>query len=180
MSGYCCSDAQTATVLQINNNIACQIKHIMTMKNIVVVLLFFISISLYAKPKKIVKGALIGPDSTWVTIKDGSSKNISTEDFYENYEVRLQYFPGGTVVSGASEAPCLGGVIFLTDSKYDADYVIRETTRNDYDCTMRIVNRSSMGCDEWQITTDRGYADRKVYIVPKNELGYDYKVRIIR
>jgi len=179
MSGYCCSDTQTATVLQINNNIACQIKHIMTMKNIVVVLLFFISISLYAKPKKIVKGALIGPDSTWVTFKDGSSKNISTEDFYENYEVRLQYFPGGTVVSGTSEAPCLGGVIFLTDSKYDADYVIRETTRNDYDCTMRIVNRSSMNCDEWQITTDRGYADHKVYI-SKDVSNYDYKVRIIR
>lgn len=150
------------------------------MKRLLLFSLLLVSLACFSKSKKIVVvGSTSWPDSTIVWFKNGTTKKISTADFKANYEVRLQYFPGGTVVSGTSEAPCLGGVIFLTDSKYDADYVIRETTRNDYDCTMRIVNRSSMGCDEWQITTDRGYADHKVYI-SKDVSNYDYKVRIIR
>lgn len=150
------------------------------MKNIVVVLLLFVSISLGAKPKKIfIDGYGIRGDEVTVWLKNGSTKTIKKEEFDKGMYVFEEPIIGGTVVSGTSEAPCLGGVIFLTDSKYDADYVIRETTRNDYDCTMRIVNRSSMGCDEWQITTDRGYADHKVYI-SKDVSNYDYKVRIIR
>ncbi len=150
------------------------------MKRLLLFSLLLVSLACFSKSKKIVVVAADSwPDSTIVRFKNGDRKKISTADFKANYEVRLQYYPGATVVSGTSEAPCLGGVIFLTDSKYDADYVIRETTRNDYDCTMRIVNRSSMGCDEWQITTDRGYADHKVYI-SKDVSNYDYKVRIIR
>ena len=150
------------------------------MKRLLLFSLLLVSLACFSKSKKIVVvGSTSWPDSTIVWFKNGTTKKISTADFKANYEVRLQYYPGATIVSGTSEAPCLGGVIFLTDSKYDADYVIRETTRNDYDCTMRIVNRSSMGCDEWQITTDRGYADHKVYI-SKDVSNYDYKVRIIR
>lgn len=82
MSGYCCSDTQTATVLQGDYNITCQIKHIMTMKNIVVVLLLFVSISLGAKPKKIfIDGYGIRGDEVTVWLKNGSTKTIKKEEF---------------------------------------------------------------------------------------------------
>ena len=153
------------------------------MKRLLSLSLLLLSLACYPKSKISICGYttfLDNPDTVMVHFKDESYKKVSIEDFRANYIYKpLPIGPNTTVVSGTSEAPCLGGVIFLTDSKYDADYVIRETTRNDYGCTMRIVNRSSMGCDEWQITTDRGYADHKVYI-SKDVSNYDYKVRIIR
>lgn len=154
------------------------------MKNILVLILLFFSISASAVKKTVYVYYESGIDYITIRLKNGTMKTLTAKDGdrYENFDDYYEFdksLSKPTIVSGTSEAPCLGGVIFLTDSKYDADYVIRETTRNDYDCTMRIVNRSSMGCDEWQITTDRGYADHKVYI-SKDVSNYDYKVRIIR
>ena len=69
---------------------------------------------------------------------------------------------------------------FGYNSRNNADFVVKETSANDYDCAIRIVDKSSPDCDEWRITSERALAKHKVYIAPQNELGYDYKVRIIR
>lgn len=153
------------------------------MKRLLLFSLLLVSLACFSKSKKIIVVAADSwPDSTIVRFKNGDRKKISTADFKANYEVRLQYFPGGTVVSGSSEPLCLGGVVYLTNSRSDADFLVKEVSSDDYnyDCTIRIVDESSPDCDEWRITPYSSTADRKVYIVPKNELGYDYKVRIIR
>ena len=151
------------------------------MKRLLLFSLLLVSLACFSKSKKIVVvGSTSWPDSTIVWFKNGTTKKISTADFKANYEVRLQYYPGATVVSGSSEPLCLGGWVYLTNSRNNADFVVKETSANDYDCAIRIVDKSSPDCDEWRITPYSSTADRKVYIVPKNELGYDYKVRIIR
>ena len=153
------------------------------MKRLLLFSLLLVSLACFSKSKKIiVVGSTSWPDSTIVWFKNGTTKKISTADFKANYEVRLQYYPGATVVSGSSEPLCLGGVVYLTNSRSDADFLVKEVSSDDYnyDCTIRIVDESSPDCDEWRITPYSSTADRKVYIVPKNELGYDYKVRIIR
>ena len=153
------------------------------MKRLLLFSLLLVSLACFSKSKKIIVVAADSwPDSTIVRFKNGDRKKISTADFKANYEVRLQYYPGATVVSGSSEPLCLGGVVYLTNSRSDADFLVKEVSSDDYnyDCTIRIVDESSPDCDEWRITPYSSTADRKVYIVPKNELGYDYKVRIIR
>ena len=151
------------------------------MKRLLLFSLLLVSLACFSKSKKIVVVASTSwPDSTIVWFKNGTTKKISTADFKANYEVRLQYFPGGTVVSGSSEPLCLGGWVYLTNSRNNADFVVKETSANDYDCAIRIVDKSSPDCDEWRITSERALAKHKVYIAPQNELGYDYKVRIIR
>jgi len=153
------------------------------MKRLLLFSLLLVSLACFSKSKKIVVVASTSwPDSTIVWFKNGTTKKISTADFKANYEVRLQYYPGATIVSGSSEPLCLGGVVYLTNSRSDADFLVKEVSSDDYnyDCTIRIVDESSPDCDEWRITPYSSTADRKVYIVPKNELGYDYKVRIIR
>ena len=153
------------------------------MKRLLLFSLLLVSLACFSKSKKIVVvGSTSWPDSTIVWFKNGTTKKISTADFKANYEVRLQYYPGATVVSGSSEPLCLGGVVYLTNSRSDADFLVKEVSSDDYnyDCTIRIVDESSPDCDEWRITPYSSTADRKVYLVPKNELGYDYKVRIIR
>ena len=83
-------------------------------------------------------------------------------------------------IASLAAALCLGGWVYLTNSRTDADFIVKETSANDYDCAIRIVDKSSPDCDEWRITSERALAKHKVYIAPQNELGYDYKVRIIR
>ncbi|MBE6322496.1 MAG: hypothetical protein E7073_05715 [Bacteroidales bacterium] len=150
------------------------------MKRLLLFSLLLVSLACFSKSKKIVVAADSWPDSTIVRFKNGDRKKISTADFKANYEVRLQYYPGATVVSGSSEPLCLGGWVYLTNSRTDADFIVKETSANDYDCAIRIVDKSSPDCDEWRITSERALAKHKVYIAPQNELGYDYKVRIIR
>lgn len=151
------------------------------MKRLLLLSLLLVSLACFSKSKKIVVvGSTSWPDSTIVWFKNGTTKKISTADFKANYEVRLQYYPGATVVSGSSEPLCLGGWVYLTNSRNNADFVVKETSANDYDCAIRIVDKSSPDCDEWRITSERALAKHKVYIAPQNELGYDYKVRIIR
>ena len=151
------------------------------MKRLLLFSLLLVSLACFSKSKKIVVvGSTSWPDSTIVWFKNGTTKKISTADFKANYEVRLQYYPGATVVSGSSEPLCLGGWVYLTNSRTDADFIVKETSANDYDCAIRIVDKSSPDCDEWRITSERALAKHKVYIAPQNELGYDYKVRIIR
>ena len=151
------------------------------MKRLLLFSLLLVSLACFSKSKKIVVvGSTSWPDSTIVWFKNGTTKKISTADFKANYEVRLQYYPGATVVSGSSEPLCLGGWVYLTNSRNNADFVVKETSANDYDCAIRIVDKSSPDCDEWRITSERALAKHKVYIAPQNELGYDYKVRIIR
>lgn len=118
-----------------------------------------------------------------VHFKDESYKKVSIEDFRANYIYKpLPIGPNTTVVSGSSEPLCLGGVVYLTNSRSDADFLVKEVSSDDYnyDCAIRIVDKSSPDCDEWRITSERALAKHKVYIAPQNELGYDYKVRIIR
>ena len=151
------------------------------MKRLLLFSLLLVSLACFSKSKKIVVvGSTSWPDSTIVWFKNGTTKKISTADFKANYEVRLQYYPGATVVSGSSEPLCLGGWVYLTNSRNNVDFVVKETSANDYDCAIRIVDKSSPDCDEWRITSERALAKHKVYIAPQNELGYDYKVRIIR
>ena len=153
------------------------------MKRLLLFSLLLVSLACFSKSKKIIVVAADSwPDSTIVRFKNGDRKKISTADFKANYEVRLQYYPGATVVSGSSEPLCLGGVVYLTNSRSDADFLVKEVSSDDYnyDCTIRIVDKSSPDCDEWRITSERALAKHKVYIAPQNELGYDYKVRIIR
>ena len=151
------------------------------MKRLLLFSLLLVSLACFSKSKKIVVvGSTSWPDSTIVWFKNGTTKKISTADFKANYEVRLQYYPGATVVSGSSEPLCLGGWVYLTNSRNNADFIVKETSANDYDCAIRIVDKSSPDCDEWRITSERALAKHKVYIAPQNELGYDYKVRIIR
>ena len=151
------------------------------MKRLLLFSLLLVSLACFSKSKKIIVVAADSwPDSTIVRFKNGDRKKISTADFKANYEVRLQYYPGATVVSGSSEPLCLGGWVYLTNSRNNADFVVKETSANDYDCAIRIVDKSSPDCDEWRITSERVLAKHKVYIAPQNELGYDYKVRIIR
>lgn len=151
------------------------------MKRLLLFSLLLVSLACFSKSKKIIVVAADSwPDSTIVRFKNGDRKKISTADFKANYEVRLQYYPGATVVSGSSEPLCLGGWVYLTNSRNNADFVVKETSANDYDCAIRIVDKSSPDCDEWRITSERALAKHKVYIAPQNELGYDYKVRIIR
>ena len=156
------------------------------MKRLLLFSLLFASLSISAKTKTVILGYTIDldePDSIVVDLKDGSFKKISMKDFHSNYVYkRMSVGSEATIISGSSEPLCLGGVVYLTNSRSDADFLVKEVSSDDYnyDCTIRIVDESSPDCDEWRITPYSSTADRKVYIVPKNELGYDYKVRIIR
>lgn len=90
-----------------------------------------------------------------VHFKDESYKKVSIEDFRANYIYKpLPIGPNTTVVSGSSEPLCLGGWVYLTNSRNNADFVVKETSANDYDCAIRIVDKSSPDCDEWRITSD--------------------------
>ena len=156
------------------------------MKRLLSLSLLLLSLACYPKSKISICGYttfLDNPDTVMVHFKDESYKKVSIEDFRANYIYKpLPIGPNTTVVSGSSEPLCLGGVVYLTNSRSDADFLVKEVSSDDYnyDCTIRIVDESSPDCDEWRITPYSSTADRKVYIVPKNELGYDYKVRIIR
>lgn len=158
------------------------------MKNIIVVLLLLVPLTCLAKPKKTI---YVYYESTvdYITIrlKNGTMKTLTAKDGdrYEHFDDYYEFDKSliePTVVTGYSEPLCLGGVVYLTNSRSDADFLVKEASPDDYnyDCAIRIVDESSPDCDEWRITPYRSVADRKVYIVPQNELGYDYKVRIVR
>ena len=154
------------------------------MKRLLSLSLLLLSLACYPKSKISICGYttfLDNPDTVMVHFKDESYKKVSIEDFRANYIYKpLPIGPNTTVVSGSSEPLCLGGRVYLSNSRTDADFIVKETSANDYDCAIRIVDKSSPDCDEWRITSERALAKHKVYIAPQNELGYDYKVRIIR
>ena len=154
------------------------------MKRLLLFSLLFSSFSISTKTKTVILGYTIDldePDSILVNLKHSSFKKISMKDFHSNYVYkRMSVGSEATIVSGSSEPLCLGGWVYLTNSRTDADFIVKETSANDYDCAIRIVDKSSPDCDEWRITSERALAKHKVYIAPQNELGYDYKVRIIR
>lgn len=157
------------------------------MKNILVLILLFISISASAAKKTAYVYWEMGMDYITIRLKNGTMKTLTAKDGdrYEHFDDYYEFDKSliePVVISGSREPLCLGGVVYLTNSRSDADFLVKEVSSDDYnyDCTIRIVDESSPDCDEWRITPYSSTADRKVYIVPKNELGYDYKVRIIR
>ena len=157
------------------------------MKNILVLILLFFSISASAVKKTVYVYYESGIDYITIRLKNGTMKTLTAKDGdrYEHFDDYYEFDKSliePVVISGSREPLCLGGVVYLTNSRSDADFLVKEVSSDDYnyDCTIRIVDESSPDCDEWRITPYSSTADRKVYIVPKNELGYDYKVRIIR
>ena len=157
------------------------------MKNILVLILLFISISASAAKKTVYVYWEMGMDYITIRLKNGTMKTLTAKDGdrYEHFDDYYEFDKSliePVVISGSREPLCLGGVVYLTNSRSDADFLVKEVSSDDYnyDCTIRIVDESFPDCDEWRITPYSSTADRKVYIVPKNELGYDYKVRIIR
>jgi hypothetical protein len=157
------------------------------MRNILVLILLFFSISASAVKKTVYVYWEMGMDYITIRLKNGTMKTLTAKDGdrYEHFDDYYEFDKSliePVVISGSREPLCLGGVVYLTNSRSDADFLVKEVSSDDYnyDCTIRIVDESSPDCDEWRITPYSSTADRKVYIVPKNELGYDYKVRIIR
>lgn len=150
-------------------------------------ILLFISISASAAKKTVYVYWEMGMDYITIRLKNGTMKTLTAKDGdrYEHFDDYYEFDKSliePVVISGSREPLCLGGVVYLTNSRSDADFLVKEASPDDYnyDCAIRIVDESSPDCDEWRITPYRSVADRKVYIVPQNELGYDYKVRIIR
>ena len=155
------------------------------MKNILVLILLFFSISASAAKKTVYVYWEMGMDYITIRLKNGTMKTLTAKDGdrYEHFDDYYEFDKSliePVVISGSREPLCLGGVVYLTNSRSDADFIVKETSANDYDCAIRIVDKSSPDCDEWRITSERALAKHKVYIAPQNELGYDYKVRIIR
>ncbi|MCR5298530.1 MAG: hypothetical protein K6D57_04455 [Paludibacteraceae bacterium] len=157
------------------------------MRNILVLILLFFSLSASAAKKTVYVYYESGIDYITIRLKNGTMKTLTAKDGdrYEHFDDYYEFDKSliePVVISGSREPLCLGGVVYLTNSRSDADFLVKEVSSDDYnyDCTIRIVDESSPDCDEWRITPYSSTADRKVYIVPKNELGYDYKVRIIR
>ncbi len=157
------------------------------MRNILVLILLFFSISASAAKKTVYVYWEMGMDYITIRLKNGTMKTLTAKDGdrYEHFDDYYEFDKSliePVVISGSREPLCLGGVVYLTNSRSDADFLVKEVSSDDYnyDCTIRIVDESSPDCDEWRITPYSSTADRKVYIVSKNELGYDYKVRIIR
>lgn len=148
-------------------------------------ILLFISISASSAKKTVYVDFETGDGYTTIWFKNGTKKTLTAKDgdrykhFDDYYEFDKSLIEP-TVVTGYSEPLCLGGVVYLTNSSYDADFVVKETSSNDYECTIRIVDKTYPNCDEWRITSERALAKYKVYIAPRGELEYDYKVRIIR
>jgi len=157
------------------------------MRNILVLILLFFSISASAVKKTVYVYWEMGMDYITIRLKNGTMKTLTAKDGdrYEHFDDYYEFDKSliePVVISGSREPLSLGGVVYLTNSRSDADFLVKEVSSDDYnyDCTIRIVDESSPDCDEWRITPYSSTANRKVYIVPKNELGYDYKVRIIR
>ena len=144
------------------------------MKRLLLFSLLLVSLACFSKSKKIVVVASTSwPDSTIVWFKNGTTKKISTADFKANYEVRLQYYPGATVVSGgiSTSFMCVHGRIRFVSSPSAADYVARKVNQPQHaDVEVTFVNNAgdANNCGEWFIT--KGDADYTVYLASPGEL----------
>ncbi|MBP3467138.1 MAG: hypothetical protein J6K01_05945, partial [Paludibacteraceae bacterium] len=114
------------------------------MKRLLLFSLLLVSLACFSKSKKIIVVAADSwPDSTIVRFKNGDRKKISTADFKANYEVRLQYYPGATVVSGgiSTSFRCIHGRIRFVSSPSAADYVARKVNQPQHaDVEVTFVN----------------------------------------
>ncbi len=148
------------------------------MKNILVLILLFFSISASAVKKTVYVYFEMGMDYITIRLKNGTMKTLTAKDGdrYEHFDDYYEFDKSliePTIVSGgiSTSFRCVHGRIRFVSSPSAADYVARKVNQPQHaDVEVTFVNNAgdANNCGEWFIT--KGDADYTVYLASPGEL----------